>query len=466
MYGHDAMHTFSTTSGITTSNVANLAVTWQFATGDAVSATPTVVGGTVYVGSWDGFFYALDATSGKLVWKLQVDCQPAILPIPKQCLASGQMEPDRTNTDGGIITSTATVTGGRVYFAAGRTVYCVNANGSTAGSVIWKHVVCGNPDDPMCALDGKDPNEIWSSPAIVDGKVIVGSSVDGAMGYRGGIVALDQSTGAQVWRLEVDPKLDASGNPLPSGGQNRGCGSVWSSGGIDTDDGLVFFGTGDCQSDADPPYHEALLAIDYATGKVKWTYRPRMTDTCDFDFGASPNLMTVSGKRQVGIGSKDGTYYVLDPTGHLICSQKVVFGGSAGGFIGTAAFDGAHIYGGTAIGDFGGMLCMPNNPNDKGVEDPSLHAFDAATGKVLWETTHAYTFGATTVTNGVLLDGVGEIQPPAIRAYDASNGTQLAEVRFEGAMNSGAAVVGKMVYVGTGNSNNGGGSSVTALAVP
>lgn len=464
MYGHDPMHTFSTTSGVTTSNVANLAVAWQFATGDAVSATPTVVGGTVYVGSWDGYFYALDAASGKLAWKLQVDCQPAILPIPKQCLAPGQMEPDRTNTDGGIITSTATVTGGRVYFGSGRTVYCVDA---ASGKVVWKHVVCGNPDDPQCASDMMDPNEIWSSPAMVDGKIIVGTSVDGAMGYRGGIVALDQSSGAQLWRLEIDPKLDASGNPLPTGGQNRGCGDVWSSGAVDTDDGLVVFGTADCQSAATPPYHEAVLGIDYATGQVKWAYRPNMnTNMCDFDFGASANLMTLGGKRMLGIGSKDGTYYVLDTSGHLVWSKNVVFGGSAGGFIGTAAFDGAHIYGGTAFGDFGGMLCVPSDPRDMGVEDPSFHAFDAATGKVLWETTHAYTFGATTVTNGVLFSGVGEIQPPALRAYDASNGNQLAEVRFEGAVNSGAAVVGKLVYVGTGNSNNGGGGGVAALTVP
>ncbi len=51
-----------------------------------------------------------------------------------------------------------------------------------------------------------------------------------------------------------------------------------------------------------------------------------------------------------GVGGKDGTYYSLDPTtGKPRWGTNVVFGG----FIGTAAFDGKHVFGSTAIGDFG-----------------------------------------------------------------------------------------------------------------
>ncbi len=44
-----------------------------------------------------------------------------------------------------------------------------------------------------------------------------------------------------------------------------------------------------------------------ASSKPRWVFRPRATDTCDFDFGASPNVIDDGGQRFVGIGGKDGT---------------------------------------------------------------------------------------------------------------------------------------------------------------
>jgi PQQ-like domain len=82
---------------------------WTFPTGDAVSASPTVVEGVVYVGSWDGYFYALDAKLGTLKWKFKVDCQYTVLPIPPHCLPPGFPPPPRTTTGGGMITSSAAV---------------------------------------------------------------------------------------------------------------------------------------------------------------------------------------------------------------------------------------------------------------------------------------------------------------------------------------------------------------------
>jgi hypothetical protein len=56
MYGRNLQHTFSNpSSAITPENVSTLQQAWSFPTGDVVSASPTVVGGVVYVGAWDGF---------------------------------------------------------------------------------------------------------------------------------------------------------------------------------------------------------------------------------------------------------------------------------------------------------------------------------------------------------------------------------------------------------------------------
>ena len=108
-YGGSAHHTFSNATGLTTSNVQTLAPKWFFKTGDAVTANPVVVGNRVYVGSWDGNFYAIDKNTGTQAWKFTIKPQPAVSP---QEDANGRAV-DPTNpesfltSDGGLITSSA-----------------------------------------------------------------------------------------------------------------------------------------------------------------------------------------------------------------------------------------------------------------------------------------------------------------------------------------------------------------------
>jgi polyvinyl alcohol dehydrogenase (cytochrome) len=480
MYGRNLEHTFNNpASRINPGNVARLQPTWSFSTGDAVSASPTVVDNVVYVGSWDGFFYALDARSGELRWKFQVDCQNAVIPVPVHCLAAGEEPPIRFFTDGGLITSSAAVISGKVYFAAGKTLYSLNAKD---GSLRWKRVVCGNPDQPNCATDPNDPTKIFSSPAVFEDSIFIGWTADGVTGYRGGIAAFHSSNGKTRWRFEVDPILDSNGQPLIvdgriAGGQNRGCGSVWSSAAIDAEHHLVFFGTGDCNGDAASPYHQAVVALESRTGRLKWAYRPRPFDEnkCDFDFGASPNLINVDNGRYVGVGAKDGTYYLLDrltsnPTGRLVWLRNVVFGGSAGGFFGAAAVSGSQIFSTTGLGD-GNLvtqtgLCNPSNASDTFVQDPSMHALDVGGGGVLWQQSGNNSFAPTTVANGVVFAGtLGLSGQPSLNAYDARSGELLTKKPFAmpGSVNSAAALVGDRVFVGSGNTNDGSGSGVHAL---
>ncbi|TMB42999.1 MAG: hypothetical protein E6J55_14005, partial [Deltaproteobacteria bacterium] len=81
MYGRDLKHSFTNPGSlINAGNVGLLTPAWDFTTGDVVSASPAVVHGVVYVGSWDGFFYALDAATGAVRWTFQVDCQGSVQP--------------------------------------------------------------------------------------------------------------------------------------------------------------------------------------------------------------------------------------------------------------------------------------------------------------------------------------------------------------------------------------------------
>jgi outer membrane protein assembly factor BamB len=369
------------------------------------------------------------------------------------------------------VVSSAAVADGLVYFGGGKTMYCLKASD---GSLVWKKVLCGNPETAGCEADAQDPTVIQVSPVIFEGRVIFGHTTNGTRGYRGRVVALDAKTGALDWVFEVDPVLDPNGQPLVDRNgkvpaRNRGCGGVWESGSIDEDAKLVFFGTGDCNADATAPYHEAVLALDTSTGKLQWSYQPRTSDPhkCDYDFGACSNVLDLDGKRFVGAGSKDGTYYVLGSTsGNVAWSKNVVFGGAEGGFIGPAAFDGKRVYGSTAVGELADSPCDPNDPRDTKVQEPSFHAFDARTGNVAWELSKAYGFGATSVADGVVFNGVGAPLHAELRAYKASDGTLLKAFPADGAVNSSAAIVGKAIYFGTGNSFNGEGGAVVAYRLP
>src|SRR5437667_4881940 len=70
-YLHDVQRTAASPDEtvLSPSNAGQLVKLWSFKTGGAIAASPTVVGGTVYMGSWDGDEYALDAATGALKWK-------------------------------------------------------------------------------------------------------------------------------------------------------------------------------------------------------------------------------------------------------------------------------------------------------------------------------------------------------------------------------------------------------------
>jgi outer membrane protein assembly factor BamB len=493
MYGRNLQHTFSNPdSRVTPNNVARLQPAWVFSTGDAVTASPAVVDGVVYTGSWDGYFYAIDAGSGQLRWKFRLDCQMTVVPIPEVCGGppSGTADPRRFTTPGGIATASPALSDGKLYFAGGKTLYAVKASD---GTLLWKRVICGRPEENGCASDSNDPTQILSSPAVFDGKIFVGVDTGGVefdIPYRGGFVALDAKTGESIWRFEVDPRLDPKGHVARV--QNRGCGNVWSSPAIDPRLRLVFFGTADCEDQPLPPYHGSVLALDTDTGHIRWVFRPRETDPnkCDFDFGASPNVIDVADKKYVGIGGKDGTYYLLDRlTGRPSWARRVVFGGGIGGFFGAAAFDGHHIFSATAFGD-GNItrqtgLCDPNyhdpaNPNvvDTFIQNPSMHAFDAATGTILWEENNNQSLGATTLADRVVFSGFMGTSPsdlPAVKAYDArrhASGNRLLFVfptqvnGRPGMVDSAVVPVGRMIVFGSGNFFDGSASGIHALILP
>src|SRR5512140_1630726 len=117
MFGHDEARSFAAPEecvDITPQNATTLAPKWYFHAPDAVSASPAIVDGKVYVGDWSGNFYSFDAATGAPAW-------------PKPFVV------DDTSPIGfGRSVSSAAVTdvGGRriVIFGGGATLYALDAS--------------------------------------------------------------------------------------------------------------------------------------------------------------------------------------------------------------------------------------------------------------------------------------------------------------------------------------------------
>ena len=143
-YGYDAQHSFHGRTTLKKTDIPRLAQAWSFRTGDAVTATPTVVHGTVFAGSWDGWFYALDLRNGHLRWKFHLRSQPAVKPVPG-------VKPRAYDSDGGLVTSSAWFEPGSdgrpdlVLFGGGYTLYALDAR---TGREVWAHDYIGRPERP------------------------------------------------------------------------------------------------------------------------------------------------------------------------------------------------------------------------------------------------------------------------------------------------------------------------------
>ncbi|MFN2581259.1 MAG: PQQ-binding-like beta-propeller repeat protein [Candidatus Dormibacteria bacterium] len=405
--------------------------------------------------------YAINERDGTQRWSFTLDSQPAVKPVP------GNRQPADATTDGGIVTSTAYFVPGDttqpdlVIFGGGFTLYALRAD---TGALYWKHVYSGKPEAPPDP--DSDPTRIFSSPAVVGDDVLFGVSPDGTAGYRGYMAAADLATGEPRWRLELDG-TDATGAP-----RDDGCGNVWASPTIDLAKNVEIVGTADCNAQAaTSPHAEHVLGVRIGDGTIAWEFVPpreqRSDPACDFDFGATANLgVDASGDAGfIGVGGKDSTYYSLDaadPAAPPRWSTNVVFGGTSGGFLGSTAYDGARVYGATAIGDFnpGGTGCEPADPNDTAVQEPSMHSLNPASGAVMWEQDASQSLGPTTDAAGMTFAGAALAR--RLEVYDAASGTPVAAIP---GVNSDSGVVpsGNALFLGIGSSEQGAGDGVLAL---
>jgi polyvinyl alcohol dehydrogenase (cytochrome) len=376
------------TAGITAAEVPRLKLKWAFGFPGELNANghPTYAGGRVFVGSPGGKVYSLDAATGCVHWYFEAEAQV------RTAITLARIE-----TASGPVSA--------AFFGDARAnAWAVDA---ATGKQLWKTKV----DD--FALAG-----ITGSPVFHDGKVYVpvrsGEEAAGAVAtyeccrFRGSVVALDAVTGKQVWKtytIDEAPKptrKNKAGTQLwgPSGA------GVWSTPAIDTKLNAIYVTTGDNYSEPATKYSDAFMALDLKTGKILWarqmTANDAYTSACrlpdrtncpdvngpDFDFGASPILVTLrNGRRALIAGQKSGVVHAIDPDkqGEQIWQVRVGKGGTMGGVQWGSAADGTNAY--VALSDIGRVMVPYSTSTDA---DPKqgggMFALRLDNGERIWYT--------------------------------------------------------------------------------
>jgi alcohol dehydrogenase (cytochrome c) len=285
---------YSPLEQITPANVSRLRPAWVVSTGvtNGHEAPPIVNGSVMLVATPGNQVIALDASSGRLLWRYR-------RPLPEDVLL---LHP----TSRGVA-----LYGDRVFFAAGEAV--------------------------LVALDVKTGNEVWSAkvaenrhgyymsvaPLVADGKVMVGAS-GGEFGVRGFVAAYDIDSGKELWRTYSVPAPGEPGSETwPKGDQwKTGGGSIWVTANYDPETRLAFWGTGNGgpwmgdQRPGDNLYTSSTIAIDVRSGKIKGHFQYHPNDSWDWDEVSPPIVVdyTRNGRTIKGLidVARDGYLWFLE----------------------------------------------------------------------------------------------------------------------------------------------------------
>jgi quinohemoprotein ethanol dehydrogenase len=314
---------YSRLDKITAANAGKLGLAWYLnLPGEAsLEASPIEVAGVLYFTGAYATLYAVDAASGKLVWKFD----------PK----TWEHNVSKMNYNFGANRGAA-FANGRIFSAAldGR-LFALDAK---SGQLIWSTET----------TDPKSGQTVTGAPRVFNGKVIIGQG--GAdFGMRGYVTAYDQETGKQIWRFHVvpsspeanqgDPAMEAAAKTWNSEFWKKtgGGGGPWDSITFDAELNRIYVGTANA-SPYDPEtrspgggdnlYTASIVALDADTGKYVWHYQVNPRDSWDFDCTQQMTLATLNidgiHRKVLMQAPKNGFFYVLDrQTGRVISAEKL-----------------------------------------------------------------------------------------------------------------------------------------------
>ncbi|BFM07045.1 PQQ-dependent dehydrogenase, methanol/ethanol family [Halioxenophilus aromaticivorans] len=285
-----------------------------------VVSAPVAANGIIYFSAGLSVIHAVEAASGKLLWKYD----PEVANNNPDKIRIGWGSRGITYANGKILWGT---TDGRLL--------AINAE---TGALLWSQMTV-EPDDAR---------SITGPPRVFDGKVIIGHGGADYGPVRGYVTAYDENTGEQLWRFYTVP-----GNPA-DGFENSamemaaktwagewwkygGGGTVWNAMTYDKELDRIYLGTGNgspwnqkirSPGGGDNLFLCSIVAVDASTGEYIWHYQINPGETWDYNAATEMILadLKLAGKDRKVLMQvpKNGFFYVLDRvTGELISADPV-----------------------------------------------------------------------------------------------------------------------------------------------
>jgi PQQ-dependent dehydrogenase (methanol/ethanol family) len=327
---------YSTMTQINPGNVGKLALAWSYELGSGggnQQATPLYSNGLLYtVTNWS-IVAAIDAKTGKELWRYDPDA-------------------DRTMTQ------------------PGKSRLCCGVN-SRGVALYQGKVLVPVVDGRMQALDAATGKLLWSTWAIPEpkagevssysltmaarvakGKVFIGNAGAEFPPFRGYVAAFDVNTGKELWKFYTTPSDPSKGfeNRAMEAAAKTWAGEWWKMGGggsmwdgmaYDPDENLLYIGTGNgtvwssdvrnggrTEKQLDNLYIASILAINADTGQLKWHFQCTPGDEWDYD--AIQHLLLADirinnrNRKVVMQANKNGYFYVIDRTnGEFISAAEM-----------------------------------------------------------------------------------------------------------------------------------------------
>jgi quinoprotein glucose dehydrogenase len=329
--GTNAAWRYSPLTEINPSNVGKLRKAWEVHTGGTptdpdyaklygTENTPLKVGNLLYMCTAKNIILAMDAATGKPVWRTDPKVPDKWIPYTTAC----------------------------------RSVSYYAVPGAAANSECAARIIEGTMDSRLIevdALTGKPCSEFngngqqdtkigmgWtppgsvginSAPPVIRGIIVVGHQVlDGQCrcAPSGVIQGFDARTGKLAWAWDMQHP-DWTGYPPKGQTWARGTPNSWTTSAGDEKLGLAFVPTGNVAADyisagrtpEENAFSSAIVAIDVTTGKPRWKFQTVKMDVWDYDIGSQPSLIDYHGTPALLVSSKQGDLYVLDrATGKLL----------------------------------------------------------------------------------------------------------------------------------------------------
>src|SRR5262245_3395477 len=296
---------YSPLAQINKGNVKRLVPVWNLSLDNQFGeqAQPLVYDGVMYVSNarWT---VAIDAVTGKQLWRMAVDFEPDT----PRVVCCGVSNKGVALYDGKVFRTTLDAH--------------VVALDQKTGKQVWKQKVA----------EWKEGYSLTVAPLVANGVVITGCS-GAEFGARCFLDGWDPATGKKLWRRYTTAGPDEKGHETwePREAHLRGGASTWITGSYDPELDLVYWGTGNAgpwtseRRKGDNLYVASLLAIRPKTGEIAWHYQVAPNDVWDWDsWEIILVILRVNGEaRNVAMHmSRNGFLYVLDRTNGQLLSAK------------------------------------------------------------------------------------------------------------------------------------------------